>query len=70
MKLVNPVGRSVGYNSIEITPKACMCGEAGGQFAGAKGGKKDTCLHCGCDCTKSDAGSGNKNTARFTIRKS
>lgn len=71
MKLVNPVGRMVtsGVEAhYDVTPYACMCGTST-MFTGARG-YKDNCIHCGCDCTSSNYGSGNKRNAATTIHTS
>lgn len=56
MKLINPIGRIVNLGLEENkSPRACMCSEYGGNFAGARG-TNDHCFRCGCDCS----GSGNR----------
>lgn len=72
MKLINPIGRSVGANGSAKSPRACMCGESMGEspkFASARG-SNDTCWHCGCDCTGSIYNSGNRSGAATSPWKS
>lgn len=70
MKLTNPIGRTVNLGLEEgISPRACMCSNNGGKFAGARG-PNDNCFHCGCDCTDSGRQSGNKNGVFSSVWKS
>lgn len=69
MKLVNPVGRQISSGAeAHFEPRACMCGTST-LFTGDRG-YKDSCLHCGCDCTSSKYGSGNSRNAATTIHRS
>lgn len=64
MKIINPVGRSVGGGD---EPNACVCAKG---FAGYRT-SHDTFTHCGCGCDSDGAyRTGNRTKAITTIRKS
>ncbi|MDD7757248.1 MAG: Apre_1838 family putative sactipeptide bacteriocin [Clostridiales bacterium] len=67
MKLINPIGRSIGDNN-SGTARACMCG-TNYSFAGAQG-SNDSCFHCGCDCSDSPYQVGNRQFAITSVWKS
>lgn len=53
MKMVNPLGRSVGSGEIAIEPRGCMCSHG----AQTTRNEADGCNVCSCQC---DGGSKNR----------
>ncbi|MGL5714070.1 MAG: hypothetical protein ACRCXT_09740 [Paraclostridium sp.] len=65
MKQVNPFERmNIGKDG--TSPRACACSSG---FVTAKT-PSDNCFYCGYQCSNTTVAVGNKDKARFTVRKS